>query len=698
MEMQTYMSKSSRLAPAPSIRPLATGSSVLQPSTSFEQQRQWQLQQSRQQQQQQHMRVVRQQPLQEQLQQGSSFPVRNLICGKSSQPTVHGSSRRDSEPTEAKTAPKIAKPKLASPMDPQTKAASLAALKYRFHGNCAPSTTNVAPDVASPKLVYTTSVDFFRDSERTEAKTALKIAKPKLASPMDPQTKAASLAALKSRFHGNWAPSTKSVAPDVAAPKIVYTSSVDSLTKAAAAAGVEVKRVVMHACSACGAKFPSSEENTAHWLSSHAQLAPGTVGFSHALVAASKSGRNLVHCGSPSVSSNVSTPVRCHQPTKVLSPVRSTDPDGDSGIWCGPVDLKGRPEGNGKLVYSDKGFVFFGEASCGRMNTGVVYSTAGSAQFTMISGEWTVSLDAALVVLFPFVGGLGSPNIPNKYGATSRLTEAPMSAGNASRASDSGDRSVVACDDMGRPTIVRHAERTIVFNEDGSQRIFTEELVVSIADSTEDEIASRIYEMTLLHLRGLVHELSYRVCEGSSVYHRRREELDQMYQTKSFLYFGLPENATEKDLETVYRRFARAMHPDKNGGTDDAKERFQNMKQRYEDLKAVIAADSRAASAALPKQVQPPKEKGSGVRADCMDTPERREAYDLDSDADSGSQDSGRRPQDVINCSSSDRNVLETNAWKMLRQLRAIRANMKRMDHEPTACETEDAGAANGGA
>lgn len=37
-----------------------------------------------------------------------------------------------------------------------------------------------------------------------------------------------------------------------------------------------------------------------------------------------------------------------------------------------------------------------------------------------------------------------------------------------------------------------------------------------------------------------------------------------------------------------YRKLAKKMHPDKNGGTESAKNRFQAMKERYEALKKKI--------------------------------------------------------------------------------------------------------------
>merc|ERR1712061_338345 len=55
---------------------------------------------------------------------------------------------------------------------------------------------------------------------------------------------------------------------------------------------------------------------------------------------------------------------------------------------------------------------------------------------------------------------------------------------------------------------------------------------------------------------------------------------------KKNAFFGLAEDCSEKELDNAYRKFARSMHPDKNGGTEEAKEKFQQMKERYGSLKS----------------------------------------------------------------------------------------------------------------
>merc|ERR1712048_1140098 len=76
--------------------------------------------------------------------------------------------------------------------------------------------------------------------------------------------------------------------------------------------------------------------------------------------------------------------------------------------------------------------------------------------------------------------------------------------------------------------------------------------------------------------------------EQSQSYHCYLKELQKYQERMGFEYFGLPKDATEKQLDNAYRSLAKKMHPDKNGGTEEAKKRFQNMKDRYDKLKKVM--------------------------------------------------------------------------------------------------------------
>jgi len=149
----------------------------------------------------------------------------------------------------------------------------------------------------------------------------------------------------------------------------------------------------------------------------------------------------------------------------------------------------------------------------------------------------------------------------------------------------------VAYNDRGVPTIVREVDansgqaRTIVRNEDGSQKVFGGNTIASLVGSPEADARQWIGHLKDRELRGLVHELGKRLVEASRVHCERRTELERIAQQANFAYFGLSAGAEEKDLHAAYRRLAKRMHPDKCGGTDEAKQKFQHMKEKYERLK-----------------------------------------------------------------------------------------------------------------
>lgn len=157
--------------------------------------------------------------------------------------------------------------------------------------------------------------------------------------------------------------------------------------------------------------------------------------------------------------------------------------------------------------------------------------------------------------------------------------------------SDMPEGETIAYNELGQPSIVRHVDnetgvaRTIVKNEDGSHRVFGENTVTSLTNSTAEEASTWAYNLTNHQLRGLVHEVGQRLLKDSQLYHTRLTELDKMGEIINYQYFGLNVGDSEKNLDNAYRKLARSMHPDKNGGTEEAKKKFQNMKARYEALK-----------------------------------------------------------------------------------------------------------------
>jgi len=127
--------------------------------------------------------------------------------------------------------------------------------------------------------------------------------------------------------------------------------------------------------------------------------------------------------------------------------------------------------------------------------------------------------------------------------------------------------------------------QTIVHNEDGTCIAFGESSVCSLVESEEIEAKKLIDSLNDLELQGLVHELNQRLLKTAGDYEALQKELDAFEELCDLAFFGLDQYSLEKELDQAYRKMARKLHPDKNGNTDEAKRRFQDMKDRYERLK-----------------------------------------------------------------------------------------------------------------
>eukprot|EP00913_Durusdinium_trenchii_P027668 g25948.t1 len=164
----------------------------------------------------------------------------------------------------------------------------------------------------------------------------------------------------------------------------------------------------------------------------------------------------------------------------------------------------------------------------------------------------------------------------------------------------------VALDEYGKPLIVRVTQptgerETVVRLPDGQQRTFDADSVKKITSASDLENAKFFDDLSNTELRGLVHEVGQRLLEGSQLYHSRLAELDRLGEVFNLKFFDLDESATARDLDNAYRKLAKKMHPDKNGGTEEAKQRFQAMKERYEALKKKLSEDTETQSCSAKK-------------------------------------------------------------------------------------------------
>lgn len=189
----------------------------------------------------------------------------------------------------------------------------------------------------------------------------------------------------------------------------------------------------------------------------------------------------------------------------------------------------------------------------------------------------------------PAVSGERTEGSPEP--STSAPLPAPMVSGALGPTPGGLDGEPIAFDGRGRATIARQLDsdsgqaKTVVLNDDGSIKEFDLQTVHELASKNKNEASRVLDDLTNHQLRGLVHEVGQRLLVSSQLYHKRLSELERLGDHLNFMYFGLDASASEKDLDKAYRKMAQKMHPDKNGGTEDAKKRFQHMKERYEKLK-----------------------------------------------------------------------------------------------------------------
>jgi len=237
----------------------------------------------------------------------------------------------------------------------------------------------------------------------------------------------------------------------------------------------------------------------------------------------------------------------------------------------------------------------------------------------------------------------------------------------------------VAFDEGGVPIILRVVDhesgrpRHIVRNEDGTVRAFGETTVKSLIDSSDLDARKWLDGLTHRELRGLVHEVGRRLLWSSQLYHQHKDELGTMADSSDYSFFGLTPTSTERDLDNAYRRLAKQMHPDKNGGTEEAKKRFQNMKERYEGLK-----ERRSTGEGQNKNPEMDDEE-----SDADEEEEEEVDRDVPEDEDEDRLKKFRRRKGKnsnngrIEFDPTDRSSLDKTVWKMLGQLRTLQRGLE---------------------
>jgi len=127
--------------------------------------------------------------------------------------------------------------------------------------------------------------------------------------------------------------------------------------------------------------------------------------------------------------------------------------------------------------------------------------------------------------------------------------------------------------------------QTVVYNEDGTCTAFGESTMCSLLQSEEAEVQKMINKLTDFELQGLVYEFNQRLLKTADDYETLLRQLEFYIEECDIAFFGLTRSSTEQELDKAYRKKARELHPDKNGNTEEANAKFQDMKERYERLK-----------------------------------------------------------------------------------------------------------------
>lgn len=242
--------------------------------------------------------------------------------------------------------------------------------------------------------------------------------------------------------------------------------------------------------------------------------------------------------------------------------------------------------------------------------------------------------------------------------------------------------------------IERHVDQdtgiaqTIVLFTDGTCTAFGENSVCSLVESEEIEAKKLIDSLNDFELQGLVHELNQRLLKTAGDYEALQKELERFAELCDLAFFGLDETSTEKDLDKAYRNMARKLHPDKNGNTDEAKVRFQDMKDRYERLKKRFKRLKEQKEANRQNEAKKETEQTSSEFAPNCAVPGifSTEPIELPDAGSSMDQGSGADKEEL------DRDKLDDACWRILRRTKAFvgKVNDIHQQIDDTKQELED--------
>lgn len=209
------------------------------------------------------------------------------------------------------------------------------------------------------------------------------------------------------------------------------------------------------------------------------------------------------------------------------------------------------------------------------------------------------------------------------------------------------------------PRRASEKHETIVWDKQGRITAIGSESIVF------DEALMRqwIGGLNTCHLKGFDQELRIRLSHLWTEYSRLKTEHEDHLENADYIFFGLGKDATLKELEKAYRKLAKRMHPDKNGGSDEAKSRFQDLKDRYEGLK---------------KKMQSKIGQGFKKQEEQKELLDESQEYQDDTESeksDHGSDDVGTEAAEPLDA-ELNRDAMEEKIWAVLDAARKMQRQM----------------------
>lgn len=231
------------------------------------------------------------------------------------------------------------------------------------------------------------------------------------------------------------------------------------------------------------------------------------------------------------------------------------------------------------------------------------------------------------------------------------------------------------------------ASQGVVYAQDSSEQAFGIKDIEWLKTSDVDSCRAWMERLTKGQLQGLIQKVGQCLVETSKSVQEKIHEHSSLEDTLCYAALGVGPESTEKEIEKAYRQLAKQMHPDKNGGTDEAKLQFQCMKERYEALKrkrAPTPSELSDDAAQQPEPDAPSKSGGEGSedkeplsQADGEPAPPT-EAYHEDVQ-DRQKRESPSEPS-KITYDPNDCESIKQTMWKMLSNLKGLDKKLDSLD------------------